>query len=132
VNYSDKKSNKMISELLVQTRGGKIEIDDILVNMINASGSEYVMLPSNGYYSFNVVFDKDYKIIASNNDASKEAVFSVYDAAIATVLRTIIIEPGKTVSIPVVGNNKEIVCINTSKEGFKGACVFVSLYSVLK
>jgi hypothetical protein len=122
----------MISELLVQTREEKIEIDDLLVNMINASGSEYVMLRSNGFYSFNVVSDKDYKIIASNNDVLKEAVFSIYDAAISTILRTVIIKPGKTVSIPVIGNDKGIVCINASKKGVKGACVFVSLYAALK
>lgn len=122
----------MISELSVQTKSEKIKMEDLLVDMINASGSEYVMLRSNGFYSFNVVFDKDYKIIASNNDVLKEAVFSVYDAAISTILRTVIIKPGKTVSVPVVGNNKGIVCINASKNGVKGACVFVSLYASLK
>lgn len=122
----------MINELSVETREERIEIDDVLVDMINASGSEYVMLRSNGYYSFNVVPDKECKIIASNNDVLKEAIFSVYDAAVSTILRTVIIKPGKTVSIPIVGNNKGIVCINASKEGAKGACVFVSLYSALK
>jgi hypothetical protein len=121
----------MISELLLESHEKKIEIDNVLANMVNVNGSQYAMLPCNGYYIFNVVVGKRYKIIASNNDVSKEASFSVYDASISMVLRTVVVKPGKTVSIPVEGNTIGIVCTNSSKKKMMGACLFVSLYSAL-